>query len=158
MDNWEWWLRKVSITLIGGLVLAGSIGLLGVRTEVVTAVGGGYQLSVRYASVSRPGLATPLSIEVRSDDALPEEVTILATSSYLALFDDNGMEPLPVESYNTADWTSWTFAVPPDSHLLRVDLDARLEPAVQWGSDATVAVEVWQQRMASVDFTTKVAP
>lgn len=158
MDNWEPWLRRVSVALIGGFVLAASVGLLGVRTDVVSAVGNGYQLSVHYSSVSRPGLATPFSIEVLSESPLPEEVTIITSSPYLALFDDNGMEPQPTKSFNTDGWTSWTFAIPPDSHVLRVDLDARLEPAVQSGGDATVAVVINDRRMASVDFTTRVAP
>jgi hypothetical protein len=159
MDRWELSLRLVSLVLIVGLVLAASTGLLGVRTAEATSSGGGLSLTVWYAQTSRPGLATPFSVEVRSEVGdLPSSVTVRVTSNYLALFDDNGMEPLPIESYNTPEWTWWTFDVPPDSETLRVDLDARLEPAVQSGETATVAVEIDGRQAASVDFTMWVAP
>jgi hypothetical protein len=159
MDRWEISMRVVSLILIGGLVLAGATGLLGVRTAEATGTGGGYTLTVWYAETSRPGLATPFSLEVRSDTGdLPAEVTLRVSSSYLALFDDNGMEPDPVESYNTPEWTWWTFEIPPASDVLRVDLDARLEPAVQSAETATAAVEIDGLQVVSVNFTTWVAP
>lgn len=159
MDRWERWLRAISLTLIGALVLAASIGLLGVRTGKVTATGGGYTITVWYTEMSRPGLATPFSVEVRAVTGdLPAQVTVRVSSPYLALFDDNGMEPTPIESYNTPEWTWWTFDIPSGSDVLRVDLDARLEPAVQYGQVATAAVEIEGRQVVSVDFTTRVAP
>lgn len=159
MDRWERWLRLVSLALIGGLVLAASIGLLGVRTGRATSAGGGYTMTVWYTEMTRPGLATPFSVEVRSDaGVLPDSVTLKVSSSYLALFDDNGMEPLPAASYNTPEWTWWTFDIPPDSDILRVDLDGRLEPAVQVGETATAALEIDGTQVVSVAFTTRVAP
>lgn len=140
-------------------MLAATTGVLGVRTGEVSATGGGYTITVWHAEVSRPGLATPFSVEVRPDTGpLPAAVTIRVSSRYLALFDDNGMEPLPTESYNTPEWTWWAFDIPGGSEVLRVDLDARLEPAVQHGETAVAAVEVEGRQVVSVDFTTRVAP
>lgn len=159
MDRWESSLRIVSLILIMGVVLAAAAGFLGVRTAEATGIGGGFTLTVLYTEMSRAGLATPFGVEVRSDSGeLPPTVTIKVSSSYLALFDDNGLEPTPTESYNTSEWTWWTFDVPPNTAELRVDLDARLEPAVQSGQTATAAVEVDGQQVASVEFTTLVAP
>lgn len=159
MNRWESFLRIASLTLIVGVVLAAATGLLGVRTAEATAAGGGYTLTVWFAETSRAGLATPLSFEVRSDAGeLPPSVTVKVSSSYLALFDDNGLEPTPTESYNTSEWTRWTFDVPPNTPELRVDLDGRLEPAVQSGQTATAAVEIDGQVVTSIDFTTWVAP
>lgn len=159
MDGSERWLRVVSLTVIGAVVLAAAVGLLGVRTGEVTAAGGGYTMTVWYSEMTRPGLATPFSVEVRPDSGeLPPSVTVRVSSPYLALFDDNGLEPTPTESYNTPEWTWWTFDVPPGSEVLRVDLDARLEPAVQYGETATAAIEVDGQQVVSADFTTGVAP
>lgn len=159
MDRWESSLRVGSLILIVGVVLAAATGLLGVRTGEVWSAGGGYTLTVWYAETSRAGLATPLSLEVRSDtDELPSSITVKISSFYLAMFDDNGLEPTPVESYNTSEWTWWTFDVPPNTRELRVDLDGRLEPAVQRGQTATAGVEINGQLVTSVDFTTWVAP
>jgi hypothetical protein len=153
-------LRLVSLGVIGALTLATAIGLLGVRTTAVSATGRGVSVTVDYAVVTRPGLATPFSVEVSSADGafLPAEVTVRVSSDYLAILDDNGMEPQPAESFNTAEWTSWVFDVPEGATSLRVDLDARLEPAVQWARSGVVSIDIDQVEMATVSFTTWVAP
>ena len=153
-------LRLVSLGVIGALTIATAIGLFGVRTTAVSATGSGVSVTVDYAVVTRPGLATPFSVEVASADAasLPAQVTVRVSSDYLAIFDDNGMEPQPAESFNTAEWTSWVFDVPEGATSLRVDLDARLEPAVQWARSGVVAVDIDGVETATVGFTTWVAP
>ena len=153
-------LRLVSLGVIGVLTMATAIGLLGVRTDVVSATGRGVSVTVDYAVVTRPGLATPFSVEVVTGDGafLPAEVTVRVSSDYLAIFDDNGMEPQPADSFNTAEWTTWVFDVPEGSTSLRVDLDARLEPAVQWARSGVVAVDIDGVETATVGFTTWVAP
>ncbi|MGH2529996.1 MAG: hypothetical protein ACRDH0_11805 [Actinomycetota bacterium] len=49
--------RRTLITLLAAFVLAGATGLLGVRTDVVASTEGGYEVSLDYPSVTRPGLA-----------------------------------------------------------------------------------------------------
>jgi hypothetical protein len=158
--RWETALRFATIGLVTLLVLAGGVGLLGVRTADASATSNGFELTVSYAAMTRPGLATPFSIAVRSTDGapLPGTVTIKVTSDYLAIFDDNGMEPLPTESYNTEAWTRWTFEVPDGEDTLTMDLDARLEPAVQWERSGEAGLEVDGREVVSVGFTTRVAP
>ncbi len=156
---WEPPLRRI---VIGGIVIilaAALLGWLGVRTSTVSARENGFSVEVTHATVSRAGLATPFSIVVTSDGpALPGQVTLRVTSDYLALFDDNGMEPLPTASYNDPEWTRWTFDVPAGARRLRVDLDGRLEPAVQLGQPGTVALDIGGEEQVSVDFRTWVAP
>lgn len=158
--RWETVLRTLTIALVIGLVLATGVGLLGVRSAEVAAAAQGFELKAHYAAMTRPGLATPFSVDVRSTDGspLPGEVTIRVSSSYLAMFDDNGMEPLPSTSYNTSAWTWWSFEVPEGNDTLTVDLDARLEPAVQWGRSGEVGLEIDGQEVVSVAFITRVAP
>ncbi|HEY6634358.1 MAG TPA: hypothetical protein VI141_01970 [Acidimicrobiia bacterium] len=153
-------LRLVSLGVIATLTVATAIGLLGVRTAEVTASGGGMLLTVDYSVVTRPGLATPFSVEVArvGGSALPAELTVRVSSDYLAIFDDNGMEPQPAESFNTSEWTWWVFDVPDGATSLRVDLDARLEPAVQWARSGVVAVDVGEVEAVAAGFTTWVAP
>lgn len=156
----ERWLRHSTILFVVSVVVLGALGILGVKTSTAADDGNGYRVTVSYAAVTRGGLATPLSIEVGTEDgsALPEIVTIRISSGYLALFDDNGMEPTPINSFNTGDSTFWDFEVPPGESTLEVVLDARLEPAVQWGEAATAELWIGGERKLSTAFRTWVMP
>ena len=160
IDGPERYIRVASLGLIGGLVILAAIGLFGVRTKTAEATENGYSISAFYSAIARPGLAAPFSVEVATADGspLPEQVTVRVDSPYLAIFDDNGMEPAPTESFNDRNWTWWTFDVPEGASSLRVDLDARLEPAVQWGMRASAALEIDGVEVTQVDFTTWVMP
>lgn len=116
-----------------GLVLFLALGVLnlyGVRVETASASGGGLEVAVTYASVTRPGLATPWSLELRRPGGFPDGVTVAVTSSYFDAFDENGFSPTPVEETDDGRRTIWRFA-PSAGDTLEVSLDARLEPGVQ---------------------------
>lgn len=159
-ERWDDVLRVVSIGVVGILILAGLLGFLGVRSATAVASANGYTVEVTHAAVTRPGLATPLEVRVTRDDdsSLPPMVTTRIESSYLAIFDENGLDPEPVSSFQSGQWTLWTFEVPDGAQILEVTLDARLEPAVQWGRDSTVTVEVGGEEMVTVEFRTWVMP
>lgn len=156
----ERWIRNSTILFVVSAVALGALGILGVKASTATADGNGYRMEVNYAAVTRGGLATPLAIEVGTEDgsALPDVVTIRVSSDYLALFDDNGMEPAPVNSFNSGGFTSWDFEVPLRETTLEVVLDARLEPAVQWGEAASVELWIDGERQVSTEFRTWVMP
>ena len=116
--------------LLGVFLLLGALGFYGVRSETATAAGGGYELSVTYASISRPALATPWSFEVRRAGGFPDGLTVSVTSSYFDAFDENALGPAPVEETTDADRTIWRFS-PTSSDTLSVSFDARIAPAVQ---------------------------
>lgn len=158
--RWDDALRVISIGVVGFLVLAGLLGFLGVRSATAVASANGYTVEVTHAAMTRPGLATPLEVRVTRDDAssLPPMVTTRIESSYLAMFDENGLNPEPASSFRSGQWTLWTFEVPDGAQILEVTLDARLEPAVQWGRDSTVTVEVGGEEMVTVGFRTWVMP
>lgn len=158
--RWDDALRVISIGAVGILVVAGLLGFLGVRTATAMASANGYTVEVTYAAMTRPGLATPLEVRVSRDDAssLPPMVTTRIESSYLTMFDENGLDPEPVSSFQSGQWTLWTFEVPDGAQILEVTFDARLEPAVQWGRDSTVTVEVGGEEMVTVGFMTWVMP
>ena len=141
------------------LLLAAS-SLLGVRTGTVTARSDGYSIEVLRAQVTRPGLATPFGVEISTIDGsdLPEVVTLRLDTSYLSSFDFNGLEPIPTASFSTGRWTWWSFEVPANQTSLHVDLDARLEPSVQWARSGSAALEIDGVNLVSVDFTTWVMP
>jgi hypothetical protein len=159
-NGWERGLRALSVGLVVAIVLVGLLGLLGVRTAVATASSNGFSISVNHAAITRAGLATPFDIEVSREDGspLPAQITLRIGSGYLAMFDENGLEPEPSSSFNDPDWTWWTFDVPSDMSVLEFSFDARLEPAVQRGMGATAAVEVDGREMVAVEFDTWVMP
>jgi hypothetical protein len=149
-----------AFSLVGLVMLLGAIGIFGVRTGVVAVTGGGYTLEVDRAAVTRPGLATPFRIDVRSEDGsnLPAKVTLEINSSYLASFDFNGLQPTPTETFSSGGSTWWTFDVPVGETHLSVDMDARLEPAVQWARAGRVALEIDDEQVVMAEFTTWVMP
>ena len=162
-ERWNRWERRfhiASIALVAAIVLAAAIGLLGVRTGMVETSGDGYVLQVEHTEVSRAGLATPWSAEVSTADgsALPGMVTVGLTTAYLAMLDLNGLSPTPSSTYSTGQWTWWEFEVPAGRSSLHIELDVRLEPAVQWARSGSAALEIAEDRKASVDFTTWVMP
>jgi hypothetical protein len=150
-------LRLAGIVVIGLLLLAGALGFMGVRTSSVSATGtNGTRLEVTYASISRPGLATPWDVVVERPGGFDGDVVLRTTSDYLASFDENGLDPDPAESTSDATDTIWTFT-PPDGDTLTVSFDARLEPGVQWRRQGTTTVEVGDETV-SVSYTTWVWP
>jgi hypothetical protein len=122
--------RRVFVVLLGVFLLLGALGFYGVRTTSASAAGGGYEVSVDYASISRPGLATPWAFEIRRAGGFPEGVTVAVTSAYFDVFDENGLGPAPAEETTDGDRTIWRFS-PTSSDTLSVSFDARIEPGVQ---------------------------
>lgn len=157
-NGWDSLLRAIALGLVAVLPILSLIGLLGVRTGVASSSSNGYTLEVNHARITRPGLPTPFQVTISNSRGLPSEVTVHIDASYLTMFDENGLEPEPMESFNTTPSTSWTFAVPEGENELKVTFDARLEPAVQWGRSGHVTVEVEGRVVTAVDFHTWVLP
>lgn len=159
-ETWERGLRFASVGLVSAMVVGALFGLFGVRTDSVSASAHGYALSVEHAIVTRAGLATPFSVQVATDDggALPARITTRIDSWYLGMFDENGLEPEPAESFQTDQWTWWTFEIPEGSTSFQLTFDVRLEPSVQWGRDGTAALEIDGVEVLDTRFTTWVIP
>lgn len=158
--RWDRALWFVSMGVIAVLVVGGLSGLFGVRTATAANTANGFALEVRHAEVTRAGLATPLDLTISTTDGspLPPEVTTRLASSYLAMLDENGLDPEPASSFQSDMWTWWTFEVPDGEDVIEVSFDARLEPSVQWGESTTAAVVVDGSEMVTVDFATRVMP
>ncbi len=145
---------------LGVVLVAGGLGLLGVRSASAVASLNGYTLEVTHAAMTRPGLASPFEVRIATGDGsqLPPTVTIRIESAYLAMFDENGLHPDPVSSFRNQRWTWWTFEVPDGAQEISVSLDARLEPGVQSGRSSMVALEIAGEEMVTVHFETGVMP
>ena len=149
--------RRVFMVLLFGFLAVGLTGRLGVHTRTASAEGGGYELSVSYGQVSRAGLATPWSIEIRHPGGFDGPVTVATTAQYLDLFDENGFDPQPSKSTATADQLIWEFD-PPDGDTLAISLDGRVEPGAQWGRTGKTEVLVDGKPVVSVTYKTWVMP
>jgi hypothetical protein len=159
----HWWYTATTLVLTALVALAvvdgiGWVDAYGVDTTRVRALGGGYELEVRYATVSRPALATPFEIHVSRTGGFDGPVTIAVSSSYLAIWDTNGMVPTPSAETADREWAYWEFDPPPGDTLTFV-YDARIEPSVQSGQDGAVAVvDDDDQQIVAVEFHTAVRP
>ena len=153
-------LHVAAFAFVGAVLLLAATSFLGVRTGTVAAQGEGYSIEVLRTQISRPGLATPFGVVISTIDGsdLPETITLRLDTSYLSSFDFNGLEPTPSASFSTERWTWWSFDVPPDQSSLRVGLDARLEPSVQWARSGSATLEIDGSSLVGVDFTTWVMP
>lgn len=152
-------IRFVSISFMTLVVVAAGVGLLGVWTGTASATESGYTVEVEHARVSRGGLPTPFAIRVLSDAGdLPEAITIRVDNAYMAIFDENGLDPTPVSTFADDRHIWWTFEVPPGRQHLTVEFDGRIEPSAQWGKSATVALVDGDEVIVSVDYTTVVVP
>jgi hypothetical protein len=149
--------RRLFMTAIVVVLALGLAGLLGVDTATRTASGGGYELTVTYGRVSRAGLATPWSLEVHHPGGFDGPITIASSTKYFDLFDENGFDPQPSKSTATPDTVIWEFE-PPDGDAFGVSLDARIEPAAQWGRTGETSVLVEGQPVVTVKYKTWVLP
>lgn len=153
-------LHALILGLVGVLVVAALSGLLGVTTTTTAAEGGGYRIEVRHATVTRPGLATPFGVNLTRLDgeALPATVTLRVDAEYLSIFDENGLDPGPASAYADGQGVEWTFEIPAGARELAVDLDARLEPAVQARRQHGSVALIGDEPVVVAEFTTWVLP
>jgi hypothetical protein len=157
------WRRAFALLLAGFLVLA-VLNVFGVRTGSVSARGSAsgaeLVLTVDYAEVSRPGLATPWSVTVEAVEGgvLPPSITLDTRSSYLAQFDENGLDPEPTETSQDDEWSSWTFEPPAGATVFTVSFDARLEPGIRWGERGVTRLLVDDRLVIAVDYRTWIWP
>ena len=144
-----------------GFLLVGALGGFGVRHREVHASGGGYELTVRYATLSRPGLATIWSVEVRRSDGAPlEEPVVLATdAAYFSIFDENGLDPEPASARTDGERIVWEVEPAEGATAVALEFDARIEPGMQLtGKRGTTSVLVEGEPVVTVAYRTRVLP
>jgi hypothetical protein len=151
-------LRRSVLALVAVFILVGASGFLGARTDAVSAEGGGYRLTVFYPSITRPGLAIRWIAIVEKIGGFDHPIQLATTSTYFNLFDFNNLDPTPAELTTTGVLSIWTFDPPPGEVVMRITMDARLEPARQHGSKATTSVMIDGLTEVSVSYQTKVMP
>lgn len=154
-------LRLVFLLGITAFLLLGAVGAFGVRHGEVSSSGGGYELLVRYPTISRPGLASVWSVEVRRTDGAPltGPIVLATTGDYFDLFDENGLDPDPAAAMSDGENIVWEFEPAEGATSITVGFDARIEPGVQLTTKAaTTAVLDDGEPVTSVSYRTRVMP
>jgi hypothetical protein len=137
---------------------ASEVDIWGVSTDHVDAAGDGYELDVRYATVTRPAMATPFDILIHRDGGFSGPVDVAVAPELLEIWDFQALYPAPSSEVATPDEVIFTFD-PPDGEDLRIFLDARVQPAQQSGVTAFVAVlDGGGDRVVAVEFHIAVRP
>lgn len=149
----------LAVVVLGAVVDAtGSLPLYGVDSRRAIGRAGGYELEVRYASVSRPALATPFDIEVRRPGGFDGPVTVAVSTDYLSIWDENGLDPSPTAETASPGTLEWEFD-PPPGDALAISFDARIEPGAQQGKQGWVSVlDDAGNPVVSVSFRTRLRP
>ncbi|HVE91105.1 MAG TPA: hypothetical protein VNE62_02230 [Actinomycetota bacterium] len=151
-------LRRVALGVLFVFLALSLAGAFGVRTRTVSASFGGYTLEQEYATITRPGLATPWALTVRKPGGFDGPVTVGVSASYFDIFDENGIDPEPSSSTTGPNGLLlWEFE-PPDGDSLEISFDARLEPARQSGARGRSVVFEDDRAVVSVSYVTRVAP
>ena len=149
--------RRVVMGLLGVLVVAALTSFLGVHTSTVSGSGNGYSLTLTYPSVTRPGLAVRWILDVRHPGGFKGNVTIATTSRYFDLFDFNNLDPVPSSQTTDATSSIWVFD-PPPGDVLTITMDARVEPAQQYGKSAVTELQLGGLRAVVLHYSTRVMP
>jgi len=149
--------RVALVVALAIFVVLGATGVFGVRTSSISAAGGGYELTVIYPHVVRPGLAVGWEARVTHPGGFDGPVYLATTLGYFGMFDFNNLQSLPGSVINRGELTVWQFPAPVGDTLI-VSMDARLSPAVQKGARATTSVLVHGVAVVSVRYETWVMP
>jgi hypothetical protein len=149
--------RRIVLILLAAFLALGIAGVFGPKTSTVTAQGGGYELTVTYPAVTRPGLPIRWEVLVTHPGGFPDKLRIGTTFDYFHLFDVTGIEPDVTSS--TSDGRNMVFEFdPPPGDTFRIQFDASVEPSVHELPSATTSVIVGDGAVVQVSYSTRVMP
>ena len=151
------WSRRGFLALLLAFVLAGVVGLLGVRTVTGSAEEAGWSLSLTHAATARAGLDVPWRVTVTHPGGFPKQFTLAVTGDYFDIYEEQGFRPEPSETTRDGDTLFLTFTAPVGDTFV-LDFDAYIQPSSQRGRSGTISVMDDGARVATVDFDTRVMP
>jgi hypothetical protein len=154
----DMWIRRGVISIVALIVIAGALGLLGVRSGHASQTTNGIRVDLTYPRVARPGLAVPFRVGISGLDPTTTHVVVVElSSSYADSFDFNNLTPEPESIARDRETITYEF-VAEQSAELELAFDTRVEPAVQSARSADLTVSVDNQPVADLAFTTLIAP
>lgn len=151
------WARRVVMTLLALLLVAGLGGWLGVRSATTSASELGWSVRVTYASVARAGLDVPWQVTVSHAGGFGSTVTLALSGDYLDIYETQAFHPEPSAEWRDASTLFLQFDAPSSDSMV-VSYDAYIQPSAQEGRTGTVAVLQDGRRLATCHFTTHLLP
>lgn len=151
------WIRRGFLLLVLLFVVAGLCGFLGVKSETTSTSAGGYQVSLTYARIARPGLDVPWRLTVTHPGGFSGPIRIRATADYFDILDSTSLVPQPASETRDGSWWYWTFSAPRGDTLV-VELDSYIQPSSQQGRSGTLQVLDGDLPTAAVSFSTTLIP
>lgn len=157
-DRHGLWARRALLTVLAGVVVAGLVGLLGVRSTTASDSADGWTLELEYAAVARSGLDVPFTATVTHGGGFGQQVTLALTGNYLDIYETQGFHPEPSESRRDGELLYLTFDAPSDGETFVVAYDAYTQPSAQRGKGGTLSVLDGGEPVVTVDLDTRVWP
>jgi len=123
----------------------------------VASTEGGYEVSLDYPSVTRPGLAVRWILHIVHPGGFDATISVATSLEYFDLLDVNAVEPAPSPSEARGAYTVWAFD-PPTGDMFTVRIDARTERGRQRGEQLVTIVSVGGERVAELPYVIRVMP
>jgi hypothetical protein len=149
--------RRGGVAVLAAIVGLSLSGLLGQRTSTVSAAGGGYQMTVTYPSVVRPGLDVRWNILVSNANGFGKTLSIAISRHYFDIFDLNSLRPDADSSTSTGTSIIYTWDSPP-GRVFELALDAYAEYGEHFGLDGFSAVMAQGRPVVTVNYHTRWVP
>lgn len=143
---------------LAAFVLAGALGLLGVRTATTTASQDGYTVTLEHATVARAGLDVPFGVSVTHEGGFARPLTLAVTGDYFEIYETQGFSPEPSSQVRDADTLYLTFEAP-RGDTFRFSYDAYIQPSSQLGRSGEVSLLADDgSRLVTIPFRTLLMP
>jgi hypothetical protein len=152
------WVRRGFLGVLAVVLVAGLVGLLGVRTTTTEAEADGWALELQHASVARAGLDVPFTATISRAGGFGQQITLAITGTYLDLYETQGFNPEPDATSRDGDLLYLTFEAPPDGETFVVTYDAYIQPAAQSGGGGELSIVDQGRAVVTVDFETRIWP
>lgn len=149
------WFRRFGYAALTGVCVLAAFDLLGPRTDIVTAQGGGFTLSVKYPQVARSGQPAPLHLQITQDGGLGKTITLRLCDEFFNDLDFQNWYPNPAAETSVPPWIVYEFDTPTTGgDTLELSLDARVAPG-QFGEtdDCEIAILDDDKPVTKMSFT-----
>lgn len=152
------WARRVVLTVVSAVVVAGALGFLGVRGGHRAVSEAGWTVRLDYAQIARAGLDVPWEVQVTHSGGFDGPIQLAVTGDYFDIYETQGFHPEPSKETRDGQTLFLEFDPPPDGETLVISYDAYIQPSSHRGAAGTLAVVDQGQRRAVVPFRTRLLP
>jgi hypothetical protein len=150
-------IRRIGVLGLVALIVVTAAGLLGQKTNRVTATGAGYVLTVTYPSVVRPGLDVRFEVSVFNQRGFGKSLTLSFERHYFDIFDLNSLRADADSSRADASHVYYTWNSVPGT-TFHFSLDMYAEYGEHLGADGATAIVASGKPVATARYHTRWVP